>query len=313
MRQAEFGNAPPDTTTLARKASPARYKEKWQSAGWWRKLLARKEFRWVRGPKPQMSLARGIGASLLAAVLSLADPLPRAVLQIVYDDEAAAANMQADPGLAVLVEAGQARILFDAGTDPDILLRNLLAAGSPPGSITHVVISHHHADHRGGVVRLAMENPSVRMFFLKSFPQAIYELAWAAGVHPVGVNGPVELVPDVYSTGPVGDNPPEQALVLRTTRGLVVVVGCAHPGLIPLLEAARRVSGETVIYLVAGGFHLRKASSEELAQLAAELKRIGVMRICAAHCSGERAKAVFRRTWGSAYLPAGTGRRIVVD
>lgn len=221
--------------------------------------------------------------------------------------------MPADWGFSAAVRFRGSTILLDAGADSQLFLRNLETAGLTPEEIEYAVISHLHSDHREGIYRLAMRNRKMKVFFLDSFPAEAFELATAAGLKPVRVTGPVEIAPGVYTTGQVDGSPPEQALVLDTTTGLVVLVGSSHVGVVKLVEAARAQLGEKPVRLLLGGIHMERLTREEILEQIARLRELGVEKVAPAHRTGETGKHLFRQEWGGDYLPAGTGRVITLE
>jgi len=250
------------------------------------------------------------GPILWAAAWAEAAPVE---IRIVYDNTAAERSLRADWGFAAVVDAPGSRILFDAGADGSILLRNLSEMEVDPASITHAVISHRHPDHRNGLFTLALKNRSMKVFFLDSFPEELYRLAAAVALEPVRVRQPVEIVPRVHSTGLVPGEPDEQALVVEVADGLVVLTGCAHPGIASMVEAALRHRGARRVRLLAGGFHLIRQSDDLIRQAIERLRELGVERVAPGHCTGERAIQLFRQAFGPRFQPLGAGRRLLVD
>lgn len=234
-------------------------------------------------------------------------------IRIVYDNSSAEPSLRSDWGFAAVVDAGAARILFDAGADGAILLGNLAAMGVEAASITHAVISHRHADHRNGLFPLALKNRAMKVYFLDSFPPEVYELAAAVALDPVRVRDPIEIAPGVFSTGIVPGDPDEQALVVETTGGLVILTGCSHPGVTSMVEAALRQRGAQRVRLLAGGFHLFRQGEEHTQTTIDRLRELGVEQVAPAHCTGERAIQLFRRAYGPKCLPAGSGRRFLIE
>jgi 7,8-dihydropterin-6-yl-methyl-4-(beta-D-ribofuranosyl)aminobenzene 5'-phosphate synthase len=99
--------------------------------------------------------------------------------------------------------------------------------------------------------------------------------------------------------------------VIRTPSGLVVVTGCAHPGIVQVVEKARALLDDQV-YLVLGGFHLGGKSDGEIAAIIADFRRLGVQKVAPCHCTGDRARAAFAQEYGDDYMAAGAGRVITV-
>ncbi len=104
----------------------------------------------------------------------------------------------------------------------------------------------------------------------------------------------------------------EQALVLETPPGLVVITGCAHPGIVRMLEVVK-AQYDRPIYMVLGGFHLVTAPADEIAAIVQRFRALGVRKVGATHCTGDTAIAAFRRVYGDDYVPMGVGRVITVN
>jgi 7,8-dihydropterin-6-yl-methyl-4-(beta-D-ribofuranosyl)aminobenzene 5'-phosphate synthase len=99
--------------------------------------------------------------------------------------------------------------------------------------------------------------------------------------------------------------------MVRTDEGLVVVTGCAHPGIVEIVRRAKALSGDP-FYLVLGGFHLGGKSRREMEGILSEFRRLGVRKVAPCHCTGEQAIRMFRQEYGEDYLQAGAGRVIRV-
>jgi len=121
-----------------------------------------------------------------------------------------------------------------------------------------------------------------------------------------------QITKRIYSTGEIIGSPPEQALVIDTTRGLVVITGCAHPGVETMVLAAKRAFKEE-IYLVLGGLHLGGKSSAQVEQIIKELQRIGVQHVAPCHCTGDQAIAQFKQAFGEDFIRVGTGAIIEIE
>ena len=167
-------------------------------------------------------------------------------LTILYDNESNDASLEPDWGFAALVvNANGDRVLFDTGANGAILERNAIALGVNLGEVSHVVISHWHWDHAGGLDTV-----------LHYAPKAAYHLPPGIGGIPTHLDSkvvgpqPVEIVAGVYSTGVL--NRTEQGLVLLTDKGSFLVTGCAHPGVEALLEVAETLAPAVGLL---GGLH----------------------------------------------------------
>jgi len=232
-------------------------------------------------------------------------------ITVLYDNMAYDTRLQTDWGFACLIQGPAQTLLFDTGGKGDILLRNMRALGFAPQVVDAVVLSHAHSDHTGGLAAFLAENPNVTVYLLAAFPAAIKTLVQQAGATLVEVTEPVAIGAWAYSTGALGDAIREQALALATPRGLVVITGCAHPGIAALTRQAQTlVPGDP--YLALGGFHLRDATAATIAATSAELQTLGVQHIAPSHCTGDAARRAFADTFGAQYQSSGAGQVFVI-
>jgi 7,8-dihydropterin-6-yl-methyl-4-(beta-D-ribofuranosyl)aminobenzene 5'-phosphate synthase len=229
---------------------------------------------------------------LLTAALAAAQSGPLEI-QILYDNTAAQAGLAPDWGFAALVTYGGHRILFDTGAKPDVFMGNVKKLGVDPSSLEQVVISHVHADHTGGLAGLTALNARLV-------------------VHGPAGSKPFEVVPGVYSTGLIAGSVFEQALVIETPKGLVILTGCSHPGVVKMVEAAVEQRGNKPVRLLLGGFHMLEQKSDEINAEITSLKGLKVAAAVPTHCSGELAIKLFREAFGPG-PGAGVGRRIVLE
>ncbi len=171
-------------------------------------------------------------------------------LRIVYDNEAKE-GLESDWGFACLLEA-EKKILFDTGASAEILSRNMQRWGLKKEDIEIIALSHEHWDHIGGLD--AVLHPNVTVYVPLSFTRVTKKRIEERAAEVVEVSGPADIVPGVHTTGELRAGIKEQSLVLDTKEGegVVVLTGCAHPGLENILDAAKRF-GE--LYGVIGGFH----------------------------------------------------------
>jgi 7,8-dihydropterin-6-yl-methyl-4-(beta-D-ribofuranosyl)aminobenzene 5'-phosphate synthase len=169
-------------------------------------------------------------------------------LNILYDNKSGNGFVNGW-GFSCLVETGSRNILFDTGWDGNVLLHNIEKWGIIKEDIDTIVISHEHWDHMGGLTHIL--HPDVSVYVPNSFSKELKtEIKQRAG--KVEGTGPKKIAPDVFTTGEMGDKIKEQALLLKIDQDIVVVTGCAHPGLEKFIDAAKDF-GEA--YGVLGGFH----------------------------------------------------------
>jgi 7,8-dihydropterin-6-yl-methyl-4-(beta-D-ribofuranosyl)aminobenzene 5'-phosphate synthase len=231
--------------------------------------------------------------------------------------------------------------LFDTGDNPDILAANAKALKVDLSRLDFVVISHRHGDHIGGMEYLLNVNHDARIYAPKenfgvfgfSLPSTFYRkdeqlpphMRYYDGRPPdtmaFGSAWPhanLELIDQTKEVAPgitlialVSDKPTtlelkELALAIRTPDGLLLVVGCSHPGLDKILEAARAIDPH--IHLIAGGFHLVVAQDAVVARAVTLLHdTVKVDYVAPGHCTGEPSFAALQQAFGDHYLYAGLG------
>jgi 7,8-dihydropterin-6-yl-methyl-4-(beta-D-ribofuranosyl)aminobenzene 5'-phosphate synthase len=206
---------------------------------------------------------------------------------IIYDNTSYQQSLRADWGFSALVEVKGRRILFDTGARGDILLGNMKALGIDPKSIEEIFISHPHADHTGGLSDFLRNNP-VRVVIPRSSPAP-------KGIEVLRVGEPKEIHPGIYSTGELAGL--EQSMAVESGSGLVVLCGCAHPGVGEILDVASQF-GE--VKSLIGGLHGFSDFDR--------IKDLDL--ICPAHCTMHRS-AIMRR-FPETCLDCGAGRVIEI-
>jgi 7,8-dihydropterin-6-yl-methyl-4-(beta-D-ribofuranosyl)aminobenzene 5'-phosphate synthase len=230
-------------------------------------------------------------------------------ITVVYDNNEHDPRLETGWGFACVVEGFEKRILFDTGGDGDVLLANMKTLGLDAQDLDAVFLSHIHGDHVGGLPRVLEANPAVTVYTPASFPVGFKEEVKGTGAAVVEVTAAWDICPGVGSTGEMGTSIVEQALVARTPRGLVVITGCAHPGIVEVVARARDLYGDDV-HLVMGGFHLRAAADAELRDVAASFREMGVRYAGPCHCSGDRAREIFAEELSERYLKVGVGTEV---
>jgi 7,8-dihydropterin-6-yl-methyl-4-(beta-D-ribofuranosyl)aminobenzene 5'-phosphate synthase len=262
-------------------------------------------------------------------------------ITILYDAFGRRPGMQKDWGFAALVEANGKRILFDTGDNPDILAQNVRAAGVDLKRLDFVVISHRHSDHMGGLTHLLAVNPKVTIYapkegfgvFGSSLPSSFYRkdatlaadmryydgqppeimsfgTAWP-GAHFTLIDKTTEVAPGVTLIALVSEAPgtrelKELSLAIDTPHGMVLVVGCSHPGIEAVVAEAAKIDPH--IHLIAGGLHLLVAQDPAIEKIVQSLKETWKVEwIAPGHCTGEPTFTALQRTFGERYLYAGLG------
>jgi 7,8-dihydropterin-6-yl-methyl-4-(beta-D-ribofuranosyl)aminobenzene 5'-phosphate synthase len=261
-------------------------------------------------------------------------------------DNQAGAGLAAEHGFSLWIETAERHILFDTGQS-SAFEKNARALGIDLAATDILVLSHGHYDHTGGVslgLRRAGKaslycHPGavhprygVRNGMSKSLQmplnamRAIDKLSWEQ-VHwvqqplfltdTIGLTGPIPRESDFEDTGgpffldakglrpdPVDD---DMALWIRTDKGLIVCVGCAHAGLVNTLNHVQRLNQGMRIRTVIGGFHLLNADGQRIAQTIAALRVLAPDQILPCHCTGEDAVAELSKVFAETCCPGKAG------
>lgn len=240
-------------------------------------------------------------------------------------------------GLSLWVEADNHRIVFDTGQS-DILCHNAIKCGVDFSTADSLILSHGHYDHTGGVADVLVSNPKIAVFchpgiFIPRYSQHVDGRLHQIGIgnvtagalhrrvdtihwisqpttitNHIGITGPIPRVVEYENTG--GDffldtdatRPDsiddDSAMWITTPKGLVVVTGCCHSGLVNTLMYIQTLTDNKPIYAVIGGFHLLNATQKRLTETCNYLKNSGVKKIIPCHCTGEKAVEYMEKECG---------------
>ena len=262
-------------------------------------------------------------------------------ITVLYDAFGKAPDMRKDWGYAALVEYNGKRILFDTGNNPDILAQNAKAKGVDLSKLDFVVMSHRHGDHMGGLAHVLKVNPNVKIYapkegfgvygsdlpgsFYRKDPSLAQDQRYFDGAPPdtmrFGSAWPgasfqlidknTEVAPGIHLLTLVSDKPGtlelrELSLAIDTPDGMVLVVGCSHPGIDKIVQAAAAINPR--IHLVAGGLHQVVASDADIDKVVAALRdTYKIEYIAPGHCTGEPAFAAIKKAFAEHDLYAGLG------
>lgn len=227
-------------------------------------------------------------------------------------------NYQVDPalktswGFGCIIRTSSELILFDTGGNSEILLYNMKKMNISPQSIDKVVISHIHGDHVGGLGGFLKENGKVTVFIPSSFPDSKREMIKSYGADSVDVSKAREISDFIWTTGELYGPPKEQSLIINTNKGLVIITGCAHPGVVNIIKKTKETFPDENIYLVLGGFHLSGTSDSELRNIINDFRKLGVQKVAPCHCSGDRCRELFREEYRNDFIENGVGKIIAL-
>jgi 7,8-dihydropterin-6-yl-methyl-4-(beta-D-ribofuranosyl)aminobenzene 5'-phosphate synthase len=274
--------------------------------------------------------------------------MPAFKLTIVAEDTAGLRGTLGEHGLSVLVESDGRVVLFDTGQGL-ALRHNAEALELALWHVEAVAISHGHYDHTGGLTDVLELAPNASIFlhpdalgpkYAASDDGVAREIgvpAWPeTGMKRASISKEArEVCPGVWTTGEIGrvtdfedtggrfyrdaactiPDPlwDDQALFFKTSKGLVVVLGCAHAGVINTLEHIRRQSGEKTIHAVLGGMHLLHASEARIQSTLSALKGFKLNLLCPCHCTGAVAINALRNSFGDRLVECKTGSRFAFE
>jgi 7,8-dihydropterin-6-yl-methyl-4-(beta-D-ribofuranosyl)aminobenzene 5'-phosphate synthase len=265
---------------------------------------------------------------------------------ILYDSFGKNPALIMDWGFAALVEYGGKRILFDTGGNPDILARNATTKNIDLSRLDFVVMSHRHGDHMGGLAYVLKVNPDVKIYaprersgvygddppsstfyrkdaslpaeqrYYSGAPPEIIRMgsAWT-GAHFQLIDKNTEIAPGMYLIALVSDKPgtlelKELSLAIKSPQGVILIVGCSHPGVEHIVREAAAIDPH--IDILFGGLHQVQAPDPEVERIAAVLHdHYKLERVAPGHCTGEPEFAALKRAFGDHYVYAGVGS--VVD
>jgi len=232
-------------------------------------------------------------------------------ITIVYDNHEYQRGLKTGWGFSSLIELKDKNILFDTGNDGKTLLYNMKKLEINCEKIDIIFLSHIDDDHTGGLRQILDSSiKNVIVYLPISFPKSFKSMVKSYGVKITEVSSPTQIYNGIYSTGELETLLKiEQSLIAKTEKGLVVITGCAHPGIVNILKKVKELIEED-IYLVLGGFHLIDLGDDEIQGIARSFRELGVKKVAPCHCTGDRAIRIFEKEYQNGFIKVGVGKKI---
>jgi 7,8-dihydropterin-6-yl-methyl-4-(beta-D-ribofuranosyl)aminobenzene 5'-phosphate synthase len=267
-------------------------------------------------------------------------------ISVIVENTTDRATLLAEHGLAYWIESNGKLVLFDTGQGLT-LVSNAFKLGIPLFEASAIVLSHGHYDHTGGLAAALRNNTKGRVFahpaaiddkFARTNTGVVKTVGfpfeskrclrqrshlWVKTERPTAVweglmvTGPIPRRTDFEDTGgpfyldaqcqrpdPLVD---DQALFFETPQGTVVLLGCAHAGVINTLRYVLALTDNRPLHAVLGGMHLVHASTERVSRTTEEFQRLGVEILGPAHCTGRSAVAALSSAFPGQILACDVG------
>lgn len=232
---------------------------------------------------------------------------------VLYDNTVAVEPCTSSWGFSALFRVGNLTILFDTGADGDTLLANMRKLEIDPTTINAIVLSHFHWDHMGGLYSLLHRcRDQVDVYTTDAFSAKFIRDLRRFNIKSHSIVEPLWINDHIYLSGPVQSDTSsirEQIMTICTEQGDWIVTGCAHPGIVHLMEVNAAATEQEPLFAM-GGFHLLHQSVQELSQTMLQLDQTNVCFVGATHCTGKTAIAQLKDYFGDRFLPLGVGRTI---
>lgn len=267
-------------------------------------------------------------------------------LTVVVDNMIYSSRLMAEHGFSMLIEQNEHKILFDLGAS-DLFLRNLIRIGLRVSDITKLIISHRHNDHSGGLPyfldlnskaavcshpalflpvynKINNKYQNIGVPFISDIAEQIREERYLSAVKPLWIDE------NVLISGEIKRNPnnismdgnffiqkdglyqkthmvDDISLFIKTDKGLVIVVGCAHAGIVNIIETAIALTKVEKIHYITGGMHMSKLRDDTIKRVVKKLNKFDIENIALSHCSGVNSYCIFRSEFKGNVLYTGSG------
>ncbi|OQB12757.1 MAG: Beta-lactamase superfamily domain protein [Candidatus Omnitrophica bacterium ADurb.Bin205] len=206
-------------------------------------------------------------------------------------------------------------VLFDAFGDPDVFLGNMRKFNIEPAKIKHIVLSHDDWDHISGLWYLLPNRKDITVYICPGFQQEIKDRIASFGARVVEVEPFTEIKENIFSSGQIEASCAdrvifEQVLVIKFLKSLTIITGCAHPGIINIIDVVKSHFLKEQISSILGGLHLKDNPRELNLDIIEKLRGVGIRKIVPMHCTGKHATKMMRERFGYDFVLAREGDAI---
>lgn len=215
-------------------------------------------------------------------------------------------------GLSYLIDE---KTLFDTGEKSEYTLKNLETLKVSPKDLKRIIISHNHWNHLGGFWNLLNINKNMEIFACSDFEREFKDKLNFYNFKTISKFS--RICDNIYTTGAFkvqgkGKGLEEQALLLKTDKGISILCGCSHPGVLKFIDKAKEEFPQDKIYSVLGGFHYLDKEDRVIRYLVEEIKKAGVENVGPSHCTGFEAENIFKQVYQKNFWDIKVGREIEI-
>jgi 7,8-dihydropterin-6-yl-methyl-4-(beta-D-ribofuranosyl)aminobenzene 5'-phosphate synthase len=206
-------------------------------------------------------------------------------------------------------------VLFDTFGDPGVLLNNMRKFNIDAAKIKHIVLSHDDWDHISGLWYLLSGRKDITVYICPGFDQEVKDRIVSFGVRVVEVEPFTMIKEDVFSTGQIQSSCAdrrifEQALAVKFLKNITIITGCAHPGIVNIINAVKKHFSKERVSFILGGLHLKDNTDETNMRIIKDLREFGVRKVAPTHCTGKRATGMMRGAFGYGFVRVKEGDSI---
>jgi len=235
-------------------------------------------------------------------------------ITILFDKDSGNANLHAGWGVSFLIGG---KVLFDTGEKGSWLMQNMEKLNINLGTIEAIVLSHEHWDHTGGLLSILEKRQKMPVYVCPHFSTEFKNNVKSLKGNVVEAKKVTEIADGIFTTGEIAGKykerfMPEQAVAVRTDKGISVITGCAHPGIVRIVDNVEQYFSGEDFYIVLGGFHLKDKSEDEINGIVNTFKEKNIQKVAPAHCTGISAVDILEETYNENFIPVRVGETIIV-